>query len=117
MTNKETLMVKKAQVGHQDCPVTFCLSKIGGKWKPVIIYLIRNNCNRFGVMQRAITGISKQMLTQQLREMEEDGILERKIYPEIPPRVEYFITDYGNSLLPIIDQMREWGLKNMNNSK
>ena len=77
----------------------------------VILYLIRNDCNRFGAMHRAISGISKQMLTNQLRELEADGILERTIYPEIPPRVEYSITEYGETLLPIIDQMKAWGEK------
>ncbi len=96
-----------------NCPVTYCMSKIGGKWKPVIIYLIRNGGNRFGIMHRGISGISKQMLTKQLRELEADGILERKIFAEIPPRVEYYITDFGETLLPIIDQMTIWGKEQM----
>ncbi|GAB5419336.1 MAG: helix-turn-helix domain-containing protein [Crocinitomicaceae bacterium] len=91
------------------CPVTYTMSVIGGKWKPIILYLIANEVNRFGVLQRNIEGISKQMLTKQLRELEADGILERVIYPEIPPRVEYFITDKGNSLFPIIKEMSAWG--------
>ena len=109
--------MKKSQkkIQNSDCPVTFCMSKIGGKWKPIIIYLIRKGANRFGILERGIDGITKQMLTKQLREMEADGILERKIYPEIPPRVEYFFTAYGESLFPIIDAMSEWGLKKMNN--
>jgi DNA-binding HxlR family transcriptional regulator len=63
------------------------------------------------MLQRAIPDISKQMLTQQLREMEEDGIIERKIFAEIPPKVEYYITEYGQSLFPVIDAMSNWGLK------
>ena len=66
---------KKIPITHYNCPVTFCVSKIGGKWKPVIIYLIRKGANRFGILQRGIEGISKQMLTHQLRELEEDKIL------------------------------------------
>ena len=96
-----------------DCPVSFCLSKIGGKWKPLILYLIRNDVNRFGKMHRAISGISKQMLTKQLRELEADGILTRKVYPEVPPRVEYSITTYGESIFPVIDAMQKWGKKQM----
>jgi len=96
------------------CPVTFAMSKIGGKWKPIILFLISKGANRFGILQRGIDGISKQMLTKQLREMEADGILERKIYAEIPPRVEYFITDLGNSLMPVIASMREWGEEHIN---
>lgn len=95
------------------CPVTFCMGVIGGKWKPIILYLISKGGNRFGILQRGIEGISKQMLTKQLRELEQDGILERVIYPEIPPRVEYFITDKGKTLFPIIEQMSAWGTANM----
>ena len=93
--------------------MTFTVGFIGGKWKPVIIHLIRKGANRFGVLQRAIDGISKQMLTAQLRELENDGILSRTIFPEIPPRVEYAITPLGESLLPVIDAMSKWGLKQM----
>lgn len=74
---------------------------------------MRKGANRFGVLERGIEGITKQMLTKQLREMEADGILNRKIYPEIPPRVEYFFTDYGKSLFPVIDAMSAWGLKQL----
>lgn len=95
-----------------ECPVTYCMGMIGGKWKPIILYLISKDANRFGVLHRGIDGISKQMLTKQLREMEADGILERKIYAEIPPRVEYFVTEKGESLYPIIDSMRLWGERN-----
>ncbi len=98
------------KIEHSDCPVTYCMSKIGGKWKPILIYLIRKGANRFGVMERGIEGITKQMLTKQLRELEADGILERKVYPVIPPKVEYFFTPYGETLFPVIDAMSDWGL-------
>lgn len=99
-----------------ECPVTYTMSKIGGKWKPIILYLITKGGNRFGILQRGIEGISKQMLTKQLRELEGDGILNRKIYAEIPPRVEYSLTTLGESLLPIIGSMRQWGEENMDQS-
>jgi DNA-binding HxlR family transcriptional regulator len=92
-----------------NCPVTATMGVIGGKWKILIIFLISNNINRFGKMGMMLKDVSKQMLTTQLRELENDGIIERKIYPEIPPRVEYFLTDKGTSLLPIIEQMKIWG--------
>ena len=101
----------KEKYHHSDCPVTYCVSKIGGKWKPIIIFLIRKGANRFGILERGVEGITKQMLSKQLRELEADGILERKIYAEIPPRVEYFFTDYGKSLFPVIDAMSAWGLE------
>lgn len=108
---------KNKDFNPNNCPVTHCLNKIGGKWKPVIIFLIRKDCNRFSMLQRAIPDISKQMLVNQLRELEADRILERIIYAEIPPRVEYIISEYGKSLFPIIDGMSEWGLKDMEKSE
>ncbi len=96
-----------------DCPVNYCKKIIGGKWKPIVIFLIFNDINRFGIMQRSIEGISKQMLTKQLRELEADGVITRKIYAEIPPRVEYFLTEKGKTLCPIIESMRIWGEDNM----
>ena len=104
---------KNRSFNPNNCPVTHCLNKIGGKWKPVVIYLVRKDCNRFSMLQRAIPEISKQMLVNQLRELEEDDILFRKVYAEVPPRVEYSVTDYGKELLPIIDQMQDWGLRDM----
>lgn len=97
-----------------DCPVTYCMSMVGGKWKPIIIYLISKGANRFGVLHRAIEGISKQMLTKQLRELEKDGLLHREIFAEIPPRVEYTISEKGKSLFPIIDAMQKWGEQHLN---
>jgi len=93
----------------QNCPVTATMSVIGGKWKLLILYLIYNDINRFGKMGLILKDISKQMLTTQLRELENDGIIERKIYPEIPPKVEYSLTEKGKALLPVIDKMRDWG--------
>ena len=93
----------------EHCPVTFTMEIIGGKWKLLIMYLVSNGINRFGKMSMMLRAISKQMLTTQLRELESDGIIERRIYAEIPPRVEYFLTPKGQSLLPIITLMKEWG--------
>ena len=97
----------------QRCPVTYCLSMIGGKWKPVILFCIANGVDRFGAMQRAIDGITKQMLTKQLRELEADGLISRKVYAEVPPRVDYAVTERGQSLFPIIQAMRDWGTAEM----
>ncbi|MCI4666756.1 MAG: helix-turn-helix transcriptional regulator [Bacteroidia bacterium] len=106
-------MEENLSIDEYKCPVTFTLSKIGGKWKPIILYLITKGVDRFGIMQRGIDGISKQMLTKQLRELEADGILNRKIYAEVPPRVEYSLTEVGKSLLPVIESMKRWGEANM----
>ncbi len=106
-------MENQKSLKFQDCPVTFTMRKIGGKWKPIILFLISNGVNRFGAMQRGIDGISKQMLTKQLRELETDGILSRTIFAEIPPRVEYAFTEVGESLMPIIKSMKSWGEQHM----
>ncbi|MEO0900062.1 MAG: helix-turn-helix domain-containing protein [Bacteroidota bacterium] len=110
-------MSKPVSISPDICPVTFCMSKIGGKWKPIILHLISKGANRFGILHRGIEGISKQMLTRQLREMEADGILHREIFAEIPPRVEYSLTDYGLTLMPIIKNMKEWGELHMKSNE
>lgn len=94
-----------------NCPVTATMGVIGGKWKILILYLIGNDINRFGKLSMLLKDISKQMLTTQLRELERDGIIKRVIYPEIPPRVEYFLTEKGKELGPVFVALREWGFK------
>ncbi len=100
-------------VDAAQCPVTYCLSVVGGKWKPVILFCIANGVDRFGAMQRAVPGITKQMLTKQLRELEADAIISRTVYAEVPLRVDYALTDVGRTVLPIIDQMKTWGEQHM----
>ncbi len=100
-----------------ECPVMKCMEVIGGKWKTVIIYLISIDINRFGMLQRSCKGISKQMLTKQLRELEDDKIISRKIYAEIPPRVEYSITARGETLFPILESMKQWGAEELADHK
>ena len=91
------------------CPVTHCLIMIGGKWKPVILFCIAGGVDRFGAMLRAIPGVTKQMLTQQLREMEQDGLIDRTGFPVVPPRVDYALTERGRSLLAVVAAMKDWG--------
>ena len=98
-----------AQKDSGFCPVTACLSVIGGKWKPILLFCIANEVDRFGALQRAVPGITKQMLTKQLRELEADGLITRTVFPVVPPRVDYALSDKGRSILPVIDAMRQWG--------
>ena len=91
------------------CAVTTTLSVIGGKWKPVILHCLRDTTLRVGELMRMIPGITQKMLTQQLRDLESDGIVHREVYAEVPPRVEYSITVYGSSLFPVLDAMETWG--------
>jgi DNA-binding HxlR family transcriptional regulator len=104
---------KNKDFNPYNCPVTHCMNKIGGKWKILILYAVSRKCNRFSMLQKALPLISKQMLVNQLRELEEDKILERIIYAEIPPRVEYKITEYGQTLMPVISVLQDWGLKDL----
>ena len=91
------------------CPVDVTLSVIGGKWKLLIYDQLNRGVTRFGQLKRAIPRITQTMLTQQLRELEQDGIVTRTIYAEIPPRVEYAITDFGRTLECVIAVMCQWG--------
>jgi len=104
---------KNKDFNPNNCPITYCMNFIGGKWKPVIIYLIRKGDNRYSIFQKKIPDISRQTLTNHLRELELDGVLQRTVFPEIPPRVEYKLTDFGLSLTPILDAMQTWGYLNM----
>ena len=79
--------------------------------------LTHDGTHRFAVLRRKIPGVSERMLTQQLRELEEDGIVHREVYPEVPPKVEYSLTDYGKSLRPITEVMCEWGKRHIKRSK
>lgn len=93
------------------CPVEKTLMVIGGRWKVLILRELFHGTKRFGELNRNLERISQKMLTQQLREMEKDGIVHRKVFPQIPPKVEYSLTALGNSLEAVLDAMHDWGLK------
>lgn len=91
------------------CPVETTANLIGGKWKLLIMRDLLAGTQRFGALKKSIDGISQKVLTSNLREMEDAGLVARRVYPEVPPRVEYSLTDTGESLRPIIDAMWAWG--------
>ncbi|WP_315067736.1 helix-turn-helix domain-containing protein [uncultured Clostridium sp.] len=91
------------------CSVETTLLLIGGKWKVLILRDLINGTKRFGELKKSIHSISQKVLTQQLREMEEDGLVERTVYAEVPPRVEYSLTEDGMSLKPVLNSMFAWG--------
>lgn len=101
----------------EQCPVTLTLNVIGGKWKPAILYLIDMGIDRFGEMHRRLDGISKRMLTNNLRELEADGIIHRRVFAEVPPKVIYSLTEKGETLEPIFTAMEEWGMNHYESLK
>jgi DNA-binding HxlR family transcriptional regulator len=101
---------------HPACPAETTLKVIGGGWKLLILWHLFLGPRRFSELKRGINGITQKMLTQQLREMERDGIVNRKIFPQVPPKVEYSLTPMGRSLKPILDAMCAWGMKHATTS-
>ena len=94
-----------------NCPFTRAIGTIGNKWKPIIINVIGTRTIRFGQLDSIIPLISRKVLTEQLKELEEDGLLERLAYKELPPRVEYKLSEKGLAFLPILENIKEWNLK------
>ena len=92
-----------------DCPVEMTLQLIGDKWKVLIIRDLLTGTKRFSELMRSVSGITQKVLTSHLRSMEASGLLTRKVYPEVPPKVEYTLTETGYSLKPILDSMVTWG--------
>ena len=96
--------------GHTiHCPVVATLDRIGGKYKALILWHLVDGTRRFGELRRLIPQATQKMLTQQLRELEDDNLVIRTVYPVVPPKVEYQLSDLGKSIKPILDAMRQWG--------
>ena len=90
-------------------PVELSLAIMGGKWKIPIIWMLKDDSKRYGELKRSLPKVTHKMLTQQLRELEQDEIISRKLYPEVPPKVEYNLTLLGKSVIPVIDLLNDWG--------
>lgn len=101
------------QLDDTDCPVTATIALFGGRWKLPILYILSKNTRRFGEIQARIPAISKKVLTNQLRELEADGLIGRKEYKELPPRVEYTLTDFGKTLCPLLIDIAAWQRKSI----
>ena len=93
------------------CPAEVTLAVIGGRWKVLILYQLFQGVKRFSELQRALPRITQKMLTQQLREMERDGIVQRTVYPQVPPKVEYRLRPRGETLKPVVQAMCKWGVQ------
>ncbi len=110
--------IKPSSTNHRNkveaiskCPVTLTLDKIGGRWKPLILYALAKGTLRYNEVKKAIPLISEKMLIQQLRELEHDKLVARKVYPVVPPHVEYSLSKTGQEMQPILMAMAQWGLK------
>lgn len=98
-----------------ECPVATTVGLIGSKWKLLILRNLLMRPWRFNELKKNLDGISQKVLTDSLRSMEEDGLITRTVYPEVPPRVEYALSDLGETMCPILDAMQEWGTNYKNN--
>jgi DNA-binding HxlR family transcriptional regulator len=107
-------MKNKEKIIDPMCSIDYAFRRIGGKYKArILLYLHRNSVLRYGQLRRSIIDITPKMLTQTLRELEENELVQRKVYNEVPPRVEYTLTDTGIKMIPFIKLLREWGDKQM----
>ena len=96
------------------CPLALAMDIIGGKWKMIILWVLRDGVLRFSEIKKILPGITQKMLTQQLRELEESGIVSRVVYPVVPPKVEYSVTVEGQKILPILNQLCDWSTEYAN---
>ncbi|MEY3118233.1 MAG: hypothetical protein RIT30_165 [Bacteroidota bacterium] len=102
--------MKKVEVS---CPITATMNIIGGKWKSVILWYLKDKPLRFGELHKLIHKCSLKIFNSDLKDLEKDGIVKREVFAEVPPKVEYSLTEYGKSLLPVIITLREWGVKRL----
>jgi DNA-binding HxlR family transcriptional regulator len=107
--SKMVLMENTSSKKKYSCPVEAAIDIIGGKWKPVILWHIRDGPLRFNEIRSILPAITQGMLTRQLRELEADQVVNRTVYAEVPPRVEYSLTEFGMTVIPILDDLCEWG--------
>lgn len=101
-------MRKQRHKEYPNCPIEAALDVIGGKWKSIILFRIMEQTRRFNELRRLIPNVSQRTLTNQLRELERDGLIHRKVYAEVPPKVEYSATELGQSLQPVLEAISQW---------
>jgi len=101
-------MRKQRHEGYTNCPVEAALDMIGGKWKSIILFRVMEQTRRFNELQRLLPKITQRTLTNQLRELERDGLVARKVYAQVPPNVEYSITEFGATLEPVLTSLKTW---------
>lgn len=112
--NQEKVFILAGKEYH--CAMDVTMDYIGGKWKTVVLWYLRKDRKRFSELRRLIPNITEKMLSLQLKGLEQDGLVGRKVYAEVPPRVEYFLTEFGKSLSPMLEEIARWG-RNLAQSK
>lgn len=115
MRKQTSTNLQNEDIINSSCGMAYTLNIIGGRWKPAILFRLNEGTKRYGELKKDIEGISERMLVAQLRELEADGLIERIVYAEVPPRVEYRMTKLGNSISPVLVAMSKWG--NMHRAK
>ncbi len=101
-------MRKQRHQSYTNCPVEAALDIIGGKWKSIILFRVMEETRRFNELRKLLPKVTQRMLTNQLRELERDGLIERKVYPQVPPKVEYSISELGKTLEPVLRELKKW---------
>ncbi|MBS1978807.1 MAG: winged helix-turn-helix transcriptional regulator [Bacteroidetes bacterium] len=105
--NREKVFMLNGNEFH--CAMDITMHYIGGKWKTVVLWYLRKDKKRFSELRKLIPNITEKMLSIQLKDLEQDGIVGRRIYPEVPPKVEYYLTDFGKTLIPMLEEIARWG--------
>ncbi len=105
--NKEKVFILGGKEYH--CAMDVTMDYIGGKWKTVVLWYLRKDKKRFSELRKLIPNITEKMLSLQLKDLENDGLVKRKIYPQVPPKVEYYLTDFGKTLIPMLEEIAQWG--------
>lgn len=105
--NQEKVFVVNGKEYH--CAMDITMDYIGGKWKTVVLWYLRKDKKRFSELKKLVPNITEKMLSIQLKDLEKDGIVKRKIYAQVPPKVEYYLTDFGKTLIPMLEEIAKWG--------
>lgn len=112
MDDNELKTIRELDFKEANSPIGYTIQQIGGNWKSIILWAIKFKLNRFSLLIKELP-ISRKMLSKELKDLEKNNIIERKSYPEVPPRVEYSLTEKGRSIFPLLNLMRDWGENNM----